>query len=175
MSEDIFDVVDSADRVVASYPRSYVHSRKLMHRAVHVLIFAANRTRILLQMRSKEKDTYPLRYTTSCSGHVDSGECYDQSVVREMREETGISVDASALEKIGKIPPCPETGMEFTFVYALDVDESVSLSFSPDEVERFDWFDIPEFENMMAKNPDAFTPSFAKVYSFYLSQAQKRA
>ena len=37
--EDIFDIVDSSDRVVGRAPRSEVHSKGLLHRASHVLMF----------------------------------------------------------------------------------------------------------------------------------------
>ena len=101
MADDIFDVVNENDEVVSSAPRSHVHANRLLHRSAHVLMFAgvgADR-KILLQKRSMDKDTYPGVYTTSCSGHIDSGETYDEGVVREMAEETGIKVDVSRLKK----------------------------------------------------------------------------
>ena len=39
MSEEIFDVVNERDEVVGQAPRSEVHAKKLLHRAVHVLVF----------------------------------------------------------------------------------------------------------------------------------------
>jgi isopentenyldiphosphate isomerase len=41
MSEEIFDVVNERDEVVGQAPRSEVHAKKLLHRAVHVLVFNA--------------------------------------------------------------------------------------------------------------------------------------
>lgn len=176
MSDDIFDIVDSADRVVGSAPRSQVHARGLMHRASHVLMFkgCGSDRMILLQKRSANKDSYPNIYTTSCSGHVDSGEDYDIAVVREMREETGLSVDISRLEKIGKISPCEDTGHEFTFVYEMECDGSEKFSPPPDEVASLDWVKVSDFERQIAENPRNFTPSFLCVYRFYLSKRGKQ-
>ena len=39
MNEEIFDVVNERDEVLAQKPRSEVHRLGLMHRAAHVLVF----------------------------------------------------------------------------------------------------------------------------------------
>jgi isopentenyl-diphosphate Delta-isomerase len=88
MSE-LFDVVDEHDRVLRQERRVEVHRQRLLHRAVHVLVFNS-RSEVYLQRRSATKDTYPNRWTTSCSGHVDAGEDYDTAVVRELAEELGM-------------------------------------------------------------------------------------
>lgn len=175
MKEDIFDVVDLTDNVVCQLPRSEVHAKGLMHRASHVLIFADSEKgrKILLQKRSAFKDTFPNCYTTSCSGHVDAGEDYDTAVVREMFEETGLRVELSQLRKIGKISPCKATGQEFTFVYEMLVPESTSFSANPEEVSAFEWILETDFNQQILQNPEKFTPSFIKVYNFYLSERKK--
>ncbi len=171
--EDIFDIVDSSDRVVGRAPRSEVHSKGLLHRASHVLMFKGrgDARSILLQRRSETKDSYPGIYTTSCSGHVDSGESYSEAAVREMAEETGLRVDASRLSKIGKVGACSETGNEFTCVYAMECDGSEIFSPPPDEVASLEWVKVSDFEKAASENPAEFTPSFLCVYRFYLSKA----
>ena len=182
-NEDIFDVVDASDSAVASMPRSAVHARGLMHRASHIIVFngvcgngggaGVGGRKILLQKRSPEKDLYPNLYTTSCSGHVDSGEDYDTAAVREMREETGVSINAGDLLRVGKISPCAETGNEFTFVYVLNLPETTRFIPQPDEVAALEWLSERDFRDMIARSPELFTPSFLKVYNFYLSRGVK--
>ena len=82
MPEEIFDIVDDQDRVIGQMPRSEVHRQKLLHRAVSIFVFDS-RGRLLLQQRSATKDEYPLRYTSSASGHVSAGETYDETAPRE--------------------------------------------------------------------------------------------
>ena len=72
--------------------------------------------RVLLQMRSMGKDRFPGRWDSSVSGHVDSGEGYDQCIVREAMEEIGIRLESTP-ERLFKIDACEETDQEFTWVY----------------------------------------------------------
>ena len=73
LHDETFDVVDPHDRVVGSAPRSQIHARGLLHRAVHLWLFHPD-GRLLLQRRSLTKDREPGRWTSSVSGHVNSGE-----------------------------------------------------------------------------------------------------
>lgn len=169
MSEDIFDIVDKNDCVIGSAPRSHIHKNGLLHRASHVLMFknCGGEKMILLQKRSATKDKYPLAYTTSCSGHVDSGEDYDTAVLREMAEETGLVVQLSDLVKIGKVSPCGETENEFTFVYEMQCSGEEKFNPPADEVESLDWVLLSDFEEMIKTTPQKFTPSFLYVYKFW--------
>src|ERR1700679_1901927 len=88
---DVFDVVDEHDRVLHQETRDEVHRRRLLHRAVHILVFNS-RGDIYAQRRSATKDTYPGRWTTSCSGHVDAGEDYNHAAFRELAEELGLEL-----------------------------------------------------------------------------------
>src|ERR1051325_4514503 len=91
MSEEIFDVVNERDEIIAQETRREVHRTGLKHRAVHVFVFNS-RGEVFLQKRSMSKDSSPGLWDSSASGHLDCGEDYDACVVREMREEIGLNV-----------------------------------------------------------------------------------
>lgn len=173
MDGDIFDVVDAGDAVVGRAPRSVVHARGLMHRSAHILVFGegADGDKILLQMRSTQKDLYPLRYTTSVSGHVDSGESYLQAALREMREEIGVAAGEDDLRFVGKIPPSGRTGWEFTAVYQFRCPIDTPFKPQPSEVEALEWRGVSQFERDISENPQKFTPSFLEAYALF---AKKR-
>src|SRR5579863_6783618 len=115
MSEDIFDIVNERDEVIGRKPRSEVHARGLLHRAVHVLVFNA-RNEVFLQKRSMKKDRQPGLWDSSASGHVDTGESYDACAVRELREEIGLRLSAP-LERLFKVPASDATDQEHVWVY----------------------------------------------------------
>ena len=84
--EERFQVVDQRDLPVGAAPRSQVHANNLLHRAVHVLIFNSQ-GEVFLQLRSRWKDRHPLKWDSSAAGHVNEGEAYDQTALRELGEE----------------------------------------------------------------------------------------
>lgn len=89
---ELFDVVDENDNVIGRAKRGEVHRNKnLIHRSIGVVIFN-RKGEIYLQRRSATKDTDPLKWTISCSGHVESGDTYEVTVKRELMEELGILI-----------------------------------------------------------------------------------
>src|ERR1019366_8983103 len=110
MSEEMFDIVNERDEAVGQNTRREVHARGLLHRAVHVLVFNA-RGEVFLQKRSMRKDRHPGVWDSSSSGHVDSGEDYDATAVREVREEIGLKLSQTP-QRLFKINACAETDAE---------------------------------------------------------------
>lgn len=164
-SEEIFDVVNEQDEVIAQERRSVVHQKNLFHRAVHILIF--NQTgELFLQKRSPWKDVQPNRWVTSCSGHVDSGESYDQAVTRELKEELGIQ-NISGLRFLFKISPNPETGWEFVQVYLGKSEGPFVLA--PEEISEGKFVSAIDLQQWIARSPEDFTSSFIEVWKKYQS------
>ena len=54
---------------------------------------------MLWQKRSETKDVGPGEWVTSASGHVMAGEEYEETAIREVREEIGIHVSLTFLGK----------------------------------------------------------------------------
>lgn len=165
MAEEIFDVVDEHDRVVGQAPRSVVHTRKLLHRAVHVFVFNG-RGQLLLQLRSAEKDEYPSCYTSSASGHLSAGETYDEAAPRELYEELGLRSDA--LEFLHRFPAGPETANEHTWLYRLVSDDTPQID--PREISAVTFHSLDEIAAMQAREPQRFSPCFVTLFEWYRRQ-----
>ncbi|HEY3762854.1 MAG TPA: NUDIX domain-containing protein [Verrucomicrobiae bacterium] len=164
MAEDIFDIVNEHDEVIGAKPRSVVHAQGLLHRAVHVFVFNS-RGEIFLQKRSMNKDRQPGVWDSSCSGHVDSGEAYDQTAVRELGEEIGL-VLKSTPEKLFKINPCEATDAEFVWVYRCHSEGPFQLH--PDEIERGDWFTPEAVSRWIEEKPEDFATAFILIWKMYV-------
>jgi isopentenyl-diphosphate delta-isomerase len=160
--DEIFDVVNDRDEVVGRATRAEVHARRLLHRAVHVLVFGAD-GRVFLQQRSKLKDTSPGLWNSSCSGHLDAGEDYDTAAVRELGEEIGLPVTAATrLTRLLKLTPCRETGWEFAWIYTARGNGPFTLH--PAEVEAGAWFTVTEVTRALAERPGDFSRAFAFLW-----------
>lgn len=160
MAEEIFDVVNDRDEVIDRKPRSEVHRLGLLHRAVHVLVFNS-RGQIFLQKRSAKKDRQPGLWDSSASGHVDSGENYDATAVREVWEEIGLKL-AKPPARLFKIAACPETDQEFVWVYRCENEGPFELN--RDEIERGDWLAPEDVSRWVAEKPEEFASAFLFIW-----------
>lgn len=165
MPEEIFDVVNERDEVIGSKPRSVVHKQGLLHRAVHVLVFNS-RGEVFLQKRSMLKDRQPGVWDSSSSGHVDSGEHYDETAVRELREEIGLTIK-TPLKKLFKIDACEATDNEFVWIYRCESEGPFQLH--PDEIDRGDWFAPDYVAKWIAEKPQEFATAFVLIWKLFLS------
>jgi len=97
-SMEFLDIVDENDVIIGKAEKDEIYRKQLRHRIVHVLVIN-NQGEIALQLRSNNVSFCPLYWCTSASGHVQSGEDYEQAALREYQEELGTT---SELEWLGK-------------------------------------------------------------------------
>jgi isopentenyldiphosphate isomerase len=88
-ADELVAVVDENNRVVGAAPRAAMRARRLLHRAVYVLVFAAD-GRLYVQQRTMTKDIYPGRLDPAAGGVVLADESYEDAASRELAEEMGI-------------------------------------------------------------------------------------
>lgn len=160
MSEEIFDVVNERDEVVAQQTRREVHRLGLMHRAAHVLVFNRH-GKVFLQKRSHKKDRQPGKWDSSASGHVDAGEDYDACARRELREEIGL-VPSAPPRRLFKLPASPETDQEHVWVYRCEAEGPFSLDL--EEIELGSWFAPVEIDRWAAERPEDFAGAFLVIW-----------
>ena len=160
MNEEIFDVVDEQDQVTGQMARSEVHRLGLMHRAVHILVF--NRQgEIYLQKRSMLKDRQPGLWDSSSSGHVDAGENYDASALRELREELGL-VPEERPQRLFKLKASSETDWEHVWVYRAESDGPFVLQ--AEEISEGRWLSIEEVNRWTGDRPQDFATGFLTLW-----------
>ena len=160
---EYFDKVDQNDHVIGKISREQAHKFNLLHRAVHIFIKGQN-GKWLLQKRSSKKDLDPLLLTTSCSGHVDSGETYLDAAVRECKEELGLTISSKDLTEILRCSPCKETGMEFVRVYLIE-KISKKITPSPNEIDEVVHFELEELVRKTETEKAKFSGSFLHIFS----------
>lgn len=158
---EVFDLVDTEDRVVGRATRHEAHTRKLLHRAIHVLVFN-KRGELFLQKRSRFKDAHPGRWDSSAAGHVNSGCEYLETASRELEEELGIQ---AAVELVAKIAACERTGHEFVHLFRARHEGPFRLP--PAEIETGGFFPVEVLQAWIDARPDDFATGFLECWEAY--------
>ena len=84
-------IVNEAGEIVGSATRGECHGGTLwLHPVVHLHVFNPE-GELYLQQRPLWKDIQPGRWDTAVGGHVDWGESVEEALLREVREEIGLT------------------------------------------------------------------------------------
>lgn len=161
---ELLDIVDENGLPTGeTVERELAHRNGIRHRTSHVWILRKrnNTIQVLLQKRSKNKDSYPGCYDISSAGHIPCGEDYLDSALRELQEELGINATAEELQYCG----CRHIEFHGNFhgqsfwdnqvsnIYVLwrDWDES-QFQLQESEVESVLWMDWDACLDMVKNN-----------------------
>ena len=105
---------------------------------------------MLLQRRSRNKDSFPLCLDTSSAGHVESGGSFIDTAIRELYEELGIKAEEKELIFMFRLRSHKEGyfhGKQFvdnqiSNIYLLNKEVEISdLSLQKSEIEEVVWQD----------------------------------
>jgi isopentenyldiphosphate isomerase len=160
MAEEIFDVVNERDEIIAQQLRSEVHRLGLRHRAIHLLV--VNKVgELFLQKRSMLKDCFPGTWDSSASGHLNVGESYDACVIREAKEEIGLTLD-SIPKRLFYLEASPDTGWEFVWVYQTESEGPFQLL--PEEIDEGRFVSSKALDDWIEKRPADFARAFVVIW-----------
>lgn len=101
MSE-LLNIVDENDQIIGQETREKIHQDGLLHREIHVY-FITPKKELILQHRAKNKDMFPDLLDATVGGHVEVGQSYKETVIKEATEETGVKIDKQDIIFITKI------------------------------------------------------------------------
>ena len=89
--QELFPIVNEQGETIGKITRREAHDgTKILHPVVHLHVFNS-KGELYLQHRPEWKDIQPGKWDTATGGHVDYGETTEQALVREVREELGIT------------------------------------------------------------------------------------
>lgn len=137
--------------------KSEIHVHGYYHNTAHVWYFNS-KAEILLAQRSVYKTIYPLLWDISVAGHVDAGETVEQAAIRETKEEIGIDILESSLEKIGVFDcfQSYDNGIidnEFHHTFISQINYALEdLKLDLKEVAQVKFVSISEFLELLGKS-----------------------
>lgn len=164
---EFFDVIDDKGNPTGRRKeRSLAHREGTLHKTAHVWIVRPNEYNtfdVLLQKRSRSKDSDPGCYDISSAGHILAGTKMLPSALRELKEELGIQAMLSDLtfcfwqernmetEFYGK--PFIDHELSGVYIYDKPIDIA-SLKLQEDEVEEVVWMEYEEcLAHVIAQDP----------------------
>lgn len=162
MADELIDIFDENNNSLnLQKMKSEAHKNGLWHRTAHIWIYNS-KGEILLQLRAKDKKLYPGKWDISASGHVSANEEPIISALREIEEETGLSVKKDDLEFVQIRKKERNFGNivnEFYYVYFLKFDEDVnSLKLQKEEVEAVKFLPISKVEEELKNHYEKYFP-----------------
>ncbi len=153
--EEYIDIVDQQGHPIGKRAtKSEIHSKGHLHNTVHLWLYTANGD-VLLQQRAASKRIYPLLWDVSVAGHINAGETIEDGLIRETKEELGITVTQDQLVKIGVFEsfqcyPNGITDNEFHNTFIAKTQVSISnMDIQVDEVEAIKFVSIDEFLKLL--------------------------
>jgi 8-oxo-dGTP pyrophosphatase MutT (NUDIX family) len=147
MTEELVDIVDDDDNVIATVTRSEMRARRLQHRSVGIAVISTH-GRLLIHRRSDDKDIWPGWWDIAAGGVVASGETYEDAARRELAEELGL-VDVE-IECIGRSRYVDDDLAALCSGYRVVHDGP--FTFADGEVAEARWVTFDELESMRASH-----------------------
>ena len=156
-NNEMFPIVDEEGNIIDAATRGECHNgSKLLHPVVHLHVFNS-KGELYLQRRPEWKDIQPGKWDTAVGGHVDLGENVEQALIREVREELGITDFAP--ERITHYVFESDRERELVFAHRTTYDGPITPS---EELDGGRFFSQEEIAERLGT--DFFTPNFESEY-----------
>ncbi|MGO9566400.1 MAG: NUDIX hydrolase [Desulfomonilaceae bacterium] len=163
---DILEIVDSHDKVIGTGTRGEIHRLGLCHRAVHMFVFNPA-GQIYVQRRSRSKDRHPGKLDSSAAGHVDPGETYEETAIRELREELGIQ---AKVKEILRVPASEQTDNEHVVLF--EVMTNLEPVPNSEEIQWGAFMSRKRVSKLMDEDPEDFVPAFILLWKEFIQQGR---
>jgi len=160
----ILNIVNENDEIVDEATRTEIHQNGLLHRETHVWFYTP-KGEIIFQHRAKDKDTYPDLLDATVGGHVEIGQTYEETAVKETEEETGVTLSIKDLLPLKKIKRRSEDlvtntinnafKMEYAYLYKGDIKD---LRIEVGKILSFEAVPIEKLGHLTEEEGKRFVP-----------------
>lgn len=165
-ADELVDVVDEGDRVIAQATRRDIRRRNLRHRGVYVFVFNAT-GQLLVHRRTATKDVFPDCWDIAVGGVVRAGEDYESAARRELSEELGVPA-AVRLRRLFPVRYADADNQVVGLVFSCTCSGPFRLQ--PTEIVEAEWMDLDAILERTQR--DRFCPDSLEALRVYLSKLE---
>jgi isopentenyl-diphosphate delta-isomerase len=155
-------LVDKKDKVLGLKEKFAAHKIPVpLHRAISIVIFNKDKSKMLITKRSSKKPTWPNFWSNAVCSHPYPNETYQKAAERRLYEELGFK---TPLRKV------------FELIYKARMDNGVwgeheldnvfigkyegKITPNPQEAAGYEWIGIRQLEIDLKENSKKYTPWF---------------
>lgn len=166
MSEELVDVIDEHDRVIATVTRVEVRARRLLHRVASTMVFRPD-GRLLVHRRTRTKDVFPGAFDCFVGGVVSAGETYEEARDRELAEE--MAIHGVAPMELFRHRFDGDDDRSMSAVYAVTWDGPVVP-----QVSEISWHGWESLERVTERvDEPSFVPDGREVFRRWLAEGRR--
>ncbi|GAB4505549.1 MAG: NUDIX domain-containing protein [Anaerolineales bacterium] len=167
MTDELLDIVNDNDEVIAQAMRSSVHEGGFLHRGVHAFLFD-RQGRLLVQKRSARRAQYPSVWDCSVSEHVKASESYHRAIQRGMLEELGVAgVEVRPLVRFRMEYGHNDHEISTLFEGAVD---PVMVTFDTGEIAQVEYHSLAELRAFLENGERPFSHWFEQLLRWTLHE-----
>lgn len=153
-------IVDKNDKIIGAKLRSDI-TKKDIYRVASLWLYN-KKGQLLLAQRAFTKSHDPGKWGPSVAGTVAEGESYLTTIIRETKEELGLS--GLKFIKGPKVFRSEEWQFWSQRFYSETNKKASEIKIQKNEIEQVKWFNEKTLPDLIKKNPEIFIPSMKKYY-----------
>ncbi len=166
--EEILDLVDKNDQVIAQLERSKVYAADLHNFRVVNAFLVNDLGQLWIPRRTAHKKNCPLHLDFSVSGHVSSGETYDQAFARELEEELNLIPTQISWKKLGLVTPYAHGAFAFNYCYQISYNQIPA--YNKNDFSEYSWLYPEELLEKIAQGEKAKSDLPIVLSQFYIDK-----
>lgn len=176
--DELYDVVDKNGRKIGTATWTECHTKGLLHKNVHGLVFKDNsRKEILIKRRRKDAVQGANQWEIAVAGHILSGKKPRQEIIRELKEELFSKVDMPKKIKIQGVCTYMHNDLpnNFEIAYLFEIVYPGPFSLDTEETSgESRWISLNNFLDSASKSPDQFAKYSVTAVEQYIKNRTRK-
>ncbi|XPV77894.1 MAG: NUDIX domain-containing protein [Desulfovibrio sp.] len=163
--EPILEVMDDSNRPLMYVPESFIHTQKLQHRCVALLIYN-KKQELIIAKRSAYARPYPSRLDLPVIGHINAGESMYDAAIRLLQKNTGLNSARLAFQEI--VPPLDSEDKEHIAIYTMQAQDEL-IKPATEDIDEYFFHTEDELRCIHEQFNDFLTPRLQHLLGYEFS------